>query len=73
MFQIDLHGVKHAQVKEKLEEFFQTQVKKTNSQIKIITGQSDIMKKIVKEAAEEFGFEAEQNPINPGCLLIWTK
>jgi DNA-nicking Smr family endonuclease len=70
MIQIDLHGVKHAHVREKLEEFFQNQIKK-NSQLKVITGQSDMMKQIVSQTAKDFGLTAEQNPINPGCLIIW--
>jgi DNA-nicking Smr family endonuclease len=71
MTQIDLHGVKHANVREKLEEFFKKEIQKKNSQIKVITGQSDMMKEIVSQTAKDFGLTAEQNPINPGCLLIW--
>jgi DNA-nicking Smr family endonuclease len=73
MNQIDLHGVKHAFVREKLEEFFRREIKKPYSQLKVITGQSEVMKKIVSETAEEFGFIAEPNPINPGCLFIWLR
>lgn len=52
--ELDLHGVKHADVPTTVEDFVLTQ--KTTS-VKIITGNSGTMKKIVKQTLEKHGFK----------------
>ena len=56
---LDLHGVKHQDVKPILDKFIWNSMKKNLSHIIIITGNSEDMKSIVKETAIEYGFEAK--------------
>lgn len=57
--QLDLHGIKHSEVKHKLEDFINTNYDffTKEPELTIITGNSNQMKKIVKEILEEYKFE----------------
>jgi hypothetical protein len=56
MNSLDLHGVKHADVGPLVDSFIWEHMKKKSSGIKIITGNSPEMRKIVTELAAEYGF-----------------
>lgn len=70
MKSIDLHGIKHEDVKRKLDVFFWEEIQRKTSIVEIITGFSDRMKEIVFETSEEYGFKAEESLGNGGCLII---
>ena len=67
---IDLHGVKHEEVKRKLDLFFWNAIQRKNNTVEIITGFSDKMKEIVFETSKEYGFKVEESLGNGGCLII---
>ena len=71
MKSLDLHGIKHEDVKRVLDEFFWDMMKKNVSYFEVITGFSDRMKSIVYETCDEYGFEVEENPGNGGSLTIF--
>ena len=64
---LDLHGVKHSDVEDRLVGYF---FLKGNSQCTIITGNSAAMKKIVTEWLEENEFEYYIPPHNQGEIQI---
>lgn len=67
---IDLHGVKHEDVGTKLDYFIWESMKQKLSAIKVITGNSNEMKKIVFEIANEYGFSIDDSFSNSGSLII---
>ena len=40
---------------------------------RIITGSSNRMKDIVREISIEYDYRPEDDPANPGCLIIFEK
>lgn len=70
MKSIDLHGIKHADVRKTLDIFFWKMIQKNENEFKVITGYSETMKSIVKEICEEYDFSVESNFNNGGCLII---
>jgi hypothetical protein len=70
MKSIDLHGIKHEDVKRKLDVFFWEEIKRKSNNVEIITGFSDRMKEIVFETSLEYGFKVEECLGNGGCLII---
>ena len=67
---LDLHGVKHQDVRRIVDIFLWENMTKKKSQVIIITGQSDTMKSIVKECVKEYGMECKEEFLNTGSLLI---
>ena len=55
MTEIDLHGLKHEEVEDKLANLLIIHYNMGNFPIKIITGKSDKMKTIVRETCEAQG------------------
>jgi len=67
---LDLHGTKHEDVSRKLDVFFWECMQKNITQVEVITGMSDRMKKIVIDTAIEYNFRVNDIQINPGSLFI---
>jgi DNA-nicking Smr family endonuclease len=68
--QIDLHGVKHEDVGRTLDAFIWEQMQKKTSCIRIITGNSPEMKKIVNNIITEYGFVAGDSYGNSAAILV---
>jgi len=68
---VDLHGMKHEEVESKLENWLILHYNIGNFPIKVITGNSERMKEIVKESAYRRGFKTT-NPLdgNTGVLIV---
>ena len=71
MTEIDLHGFKHDEVDDKLANLLILHYNMGNFPIRIITGKSEKMKKIVREVVKKHGFEEETfwND-NPGTIVL---
>ena len=67
---LDLHDVKHENVGRMLDQFIWENMQKNNSFVKIITGKSDEMKKLVNEIIDEYGFPSEEELFNTGVLSV---
>jgi DNA-nicking Smr family endonuclease len=67
---IDLHGVKHEDVKRKLDVFFWESIQKNMVQVEVVTGHSIKMKEIVYEVCQEYGFSIKEGVINKGYLIV---
>lgn len=70
MEKIDLHGIRHEDVVRRLDSFFWEVMQKNINNIEVITGLSDKMKEIVKEACLDYDFVVNEHPTNMGCLII---
>jgi len=70
MEKIDLHGIKHEAVMQKLDSFFWKVMQKNKSEVEVITGISDRMKQIVKEVCKDYNFKVTDHPTNVGCLIV---
>jgi len=67
---IDLHGVKHENVGSMLDTFIWENMKRNATAIKVITGNSAEMKKIVLDIANEYGFSVDDSWTNSGTVII---
>lgn len=65
--QLDLHGVKHADVETTVEEF----VLIRTPPIKIITGNSEPMKELVIKALDKHGYK--HSDMIPACVLVTSE
>ena len=64
---LDLHGIRHYQVIRKVEEF----VLRNDMPIRIITGNSVMMRSLVEEVLHVYGLRGEpENDWNLGSLII---
>ncbi len=71
MTEIDLHGFKHQEVEEKLANLLILHYNMGNFPVKLITGKSDKMKKIVCEVVKKHGFtEDDFWNDNPGVIIL---
>jgi DNA-nicking Smr family endonuclease len=68
--QLDLHGIKHADINQVVSKFIDKHIQSTTLEVMIITGNSDNMKKIVKETLRDYYLTAEESLINPGKLIV---
>lgn len=74
MYKIDIHGVRHKDVSRELDVFFWEMMQKEDvKEIEIITGNSQLMKDLVFETCQEYGFKVNEPYSNPGCLIINLK
>lgn len=67
---LDLHGVKHEQVSGLVDVFIWLHMQKKTSQVAIITGNSDTMKKLVHECISGYGYDAHEDISNSATLII---
>jgi len=71
MIEIDLHGHRHDSVRQSLESDIILEYNKGNFPIRIITGNSLYMKKIVSTAVENQKFKSKEEPNNSGAIIIY--
>ena len=67
---LDLHGIKHSEVPKLVDQFLWENMNKKTTEVEIITGISDQMKKIVIETIGDYNFFCEEEFYNPGKLII---
>ena len=64
---LDLHGEKHEQVVQKVHSF----VYNNDLPVRVITGKSETMKKIVVDTVSQLGYYTHcERLINEGCLIV---
>lgn len=66
---LDLHGVRHVDVPRKVDIFLSQYMQRNFSEVEIITGISNKMKKIVNETLSEYGLTSRES-FNPGSLYV---
>ena len=67
---VDLHGIKHQDVKQILDNHIWECIKNHDNRIYVITGHSIMMKKIVTDIAREYNLTAITNMFNIGEMII---
>lgn len=67
---LDLHGIKHSEVPKLVDQFLWENMSKKTTEVEIITGISDQMKKIVIETIDDYNFFCEEEFNNSGKLII---
>jgi len=70
MDSLDLHGTRHLDVSNKIDQFLWESMKKNKKEVYIITGHSQIMKNLVKNTLHDYNMNYEVDSINPGILLV---
>jgi DNA-nicking Smr family endonuclease len=70
MSELDLHGVKHNEVKQLLDSFLWDNMKKNKKEVRVITGFSEQMKSIVKDLTNEYSMTCFEDYKNNGVLVI---
>jgi len=68
--EIDLHNIRHQDVKTKLDKFLGEHMMKGTNEIRVVTGDSDKMKKVVSSVLNDYGLTSELSPLNNGILII---
>ncbi len=68
--EIDLHGVKHSEVQKIIDSFLWENMKKNKKEVRVITGLSDQMKRIVSDITKEYQMDYYEDPLNGGVLII---
>ena len=66
MMKLDLHGIRHEDVDRLVENF----ILLSDVPSKIVTGNSDRMKELVKNVIERHGFDWKYDEPNYGCLIV---
>ena len=70
MEQVDLHHVRHGEVNRLLDNFLYKHMQKGTTEVKIITGKSPEMKKIVYDIVEEYKMSVTEEWNNFGSLIV---
>lgn len=70
MDSLDLHGIRHLDVPNKIDQFLWESMKKNKKEVHIITGHSQIMKNLVRNTLYDYNMNYEVDFINPGTLLV---
>ena len=70
MVEIDLHGLKHQEVKADLENKILLHYNMGNFPIRVITGNSLLMKKIVSTAIENLRFKESSINTHNGSIIV---
>ena len=63
---LDLHGTRHADVFRKIDNFLYEHIEKGSRGVSIITGNSQTMKMLVSEIADEYKIKHQTNLLNNG-------
>ena len=71
MREIDLHGQRHDSVRKNLESDIILEYNKGNFPIRIITGNSLYMKKIVSTAVHNQKFKSKEELHNSGAIIVY--
>jgi len=70
MKELDLHGIKHENVRQLLDSFIWMHMQNKTGTIKIITGNSSEMTNIVKTVVEEYGFSVVYKLGNSAEIIV---
>ena len=70
MIEIDLHGLRHGYVEDELANWLLVHYNGNRFPVKLITGNSSKMKKIVHKVCDEWKFTISEDMVNYGCLII---
>lgn len=70
MNKLDLHGIRHGEVFNKVDKFIGEHLTKGSKEVSIITGHSLQMKKLVNEALEDYNLTAETSFFNNGIVIV---
>jgi DNA-nicking Smr family endonuclease len=69
--EIDLHGLKHKEVEDTLESMLVSYYNLGNFPIRVITGHSLIMKKILNTAVDNQRFNTREEVHNSGATIVY--
>ena len=69
--EIDLHGLTHGEVEDKLENWLILQYNLGNFPLHVITGNSSRMKQLVELSATRRGFEVSE-PLDNNSGVLWN-
>lgn len=67
---LDLHGIKHVDVPREIDKFMGEHLMSGTKSVIIITGNSDMMKKIVGQTLSDYCMEYIESWFNTGEVLI---
>lgn len=67
---LDLHGIKHTEVSNLVDQFIWENMKSKSQEVEIITGISDQMKLIVINTINDYGVSYVEEFNNPGKLIV---
>ena len=67
---LDLHGTKHVQVLQKLEDFYLWKGKNTSSESIIVTGDSVVMREIAMDFLDKYDFKYVVESSNRGRIRV---
>ena len=70
MVEIDLHGLKHKEVEDTLESMLISYYNLGSFPIRVITGHSPMMKKIVSKIIENLKFKESKINTNYGSIVV---
>lgn len=73
MSKLDLHGVKHVDVRPLLDSFLWENMQKNKKEVTIITGFSEQMKRIVNDLVGEYNMNSYEDPRNGGVIMVEIK
>jgi|14_taG_2_1085336.scaffolds.fasta_scaffold69586_3 DNA-nicking Smr family endonuclease len=68
--EIDLHNIRHQDVQTKLDKFLGEHMMKGTNEVRVVTGDSDKIKKVVSSVLNDYGLISELSPLNNGILII---
>ena len=71
MVEIDLHGLKHKEVEDTLESMLVSYYNMGNFPIRVITGHSLIMKKLLNTAVDNQKFSMREELHNSGATIVY--
>ena len=69
-FELDLHNIRHADVSRAMDRFLSIHIARGSMEVRVVTGNSDGMKKIVRETLRDYSLDADQSLLNSGTLII---
>jgi DNA-nicking Smr family endonuclease len=67
---LDLHGIRHCDVSRLIDDHIYSGIRKSYRHVEIITGNSPIMKSIVRECLKDYDMEAREEILNTGTLIV---
>ena len=71
MVEIDLHGLKHREVEYTLESLLISYYNLGSFPIRVITGHSHIMKKLLNTAVDNQKFTMREEVYNSGAIIVY--
>jgi len=68
--ELDLHDIRHANVPMEIDKFLNYHIIKGSYEIRIVTGNSESMKKVVREVLKDYNITPKDSIINSGVLIV---